>query len=90
MTIKEQIMEIIENSPVAEEIIKDNEGCFKNIILPAITQSNNDVLLDTVISMLIMQTAIYDALLNNIAQFSSKELVDKCNSDINNILALKE
>ena len=86
MTIKEQIMEIIENYSNIKEISEDNKECFKNIVLPAINNAKEEDVLYTVIMMLITQTAIYDSILNNIAQFGSRELIEKCNKDINNII----
>ena len=90
MTIKEQILNFIENDRITKAIHENDEGCFKNIVVPKIKESDDDNVLEIVISMLAMQTAIYDSLLNNIAQFGNKELINKCNSDINNIFTLEE
>ena len=90
MTIKEQIIDFIENDKITKAIYENNEGCFKNIVVPRIKETEDDKVLETVISMLAVQTTIYDSLLNNIAQFGDKVLIDKCNNDINNIFTLEE
>ena len=90
MNIKKQILNFIENDEITKSIYENNEGCFKNIVVPTIKKVEKDMVLETVIGMLAIQTAIYDSLLNNIAQFGNKELINKCNSDINNIFTLEE
>ena len=44
----------------------------------------------SMIGMLASQAVIYDKLLNNIAQYGDKNLIDKCNSDINSVFACEE
>lgn len=85
-----KIMEIIENDPVVKQIYENNGGCFKNVIVPRLMECNEDNELETTIMMLAMQTAIYDTLLDNIAQYGSKDLIKKCNTDIDNLFKLEE
>ena len=88
--MKNKIIEIIENNPVIKQIYENNEGCFKNVIVSRIKESDDDKVLEDVMEMLALQCELYDTLLNNIAKFGSKELIKKCNEDINNIFASED
>ena len=86
--VEDTINDSIENDPVVKQCYEDQGGCFKNIIIPSVINSNDK--LRTMISMLASQAVIYDKLLNNIAQYGDKNLIDKCNSDINSVFACEE
>lgn len=81
--VEDIINDAIENDPMIKQCYDDEGGCFKNIIVPSIINSNDK--LRTMIGMLASQAVIYDKLLNNIAQYGDKELIKKCNDDINNV-----
>jgi len=83
--IKERIKFILEEDPEVKQVYDNNEGCFKNIIIPSIMDSDNEI--HTMISILAAQAVMYDRLLNNIAQYGDKELIKKCNEDIHNVFA---
>lgn len=85
MGIKEQIMEIIENSDYIKFINDTYSGCFKNVVLPTIIESDDDTILSNLLFMLASQSAIYDKLLDNIYQSGDKELIEKCREGIKNI-----
>lgn len=86
--VEDTVNDAIENDPIIKQCYEDQGGCFKNIIVPGIMDSDDK--LRTMISMLASQAIIYDKLLNNIAQYGDKELIAKCNSDINNVFACDE
>lgn len=90
MTIKEKIELIIKTEPIVKENYENNGGCFKNIIMPVIENSNDDGILYDLITMLSLQCSLYDAVLNNIAQFGSEELARKCKEDISRIASFNE
>ena len=82
---KEKIKSIIENDPDIKQIYENDAGCFKNIIVPIILEADD---VDTaILGLLASQASVYDKLLNNIAQYGSKELIEKCTNDINNVFS---
>jgi len=88
MSIKDKINTLIENDPIVKEIYDKNDGCFRNVVMPCIMNTNNDnETLVITINSLASLSKICDALLNNVAQFGTKELIDKCNYDIQSILS---
>ena len=77
-----KIIDIIKNS---EEMYADNE-CFKSTVLPALEHcESEEESLRTLITMIILQSEVFDTLLNNIALLGNKELIEKCNTDVHNI-----
>ena len=91
MSKKIKIMEIIEKDPIAKEIYENNSDCFENVVLHEIEKyDNEDKAFEHIIFMLLSLSALYDKLLNNIAQYGNKELIEKCASDINSIYTIKE
>lgn len=88
--MKDMIMKIIETNPAAKRAYEDNEGCFRNIIVPRLIECDSDSILEFMISMLATQSSIYDTILNNIAQLGDKELIKKCNDDIQKIFSSEE
>lgn len=85
MNIKEKIAELLEDSIIKDEH-DEISGCFKNIVLPSIMETNDDdETLIIIINSLLCLSEIYDSLLDNIAKFGSQELIKKCGSDIQNI-----
>lgn len=79
--VEDLIENAIENDPIIKQCYEDQGGCFKNIIVPSILNSESKIA--SMICMLASQAVIYDKLLNNIAQYGDKELIQKCNNDIN-------
>lgn len=88
MTIKEKIEEIIKTEPIVKEIYDEN-GSFKNVIMPVIENSDDNTLLYDLITMLALQCSLYDTVLDNIAKFGNEELIKKCREDLNNIVSYK-
>ena len=86
--VEDIINDSIENDPIVKECYEDQGGCFKNIIIPSII--NSDDKLRTMINMLASQSAIYDKLLNNIAQFGNQELIRICKNDVDSIFSCEE
>ena len=86
MTMTDKIMEIIMSNPLTEKIYHEKNNCFSSIVANTLMECNNDNVLETSINMLALQCKLYDIVLNNIAQFGSKELIEKCRNDVNNIL----
>ena len=83
MTSKEKIMEIIETVPEVKKVYEDKEGCFRNLVVPALTDDINESdVFELMLVMLASQCRSYDILLNNIAVLGSKELIEKCRDDI--------
>ena len=87
MTMTDKIMTIIMSEDVTKDIFNDKDGCFGNIAVNTLMECNNDNVLETSIHMLAMQCKLYDTLINNIAKYGSKELIEKCNNDINSVLS---
>lgn len=85
IVLKDKITDIIKNDPVVKQIYENNGGCFKNVVVPSIMNAEDNEVLETVIMMLATQSKFYDALIDNISQFGNKELIKKCNDDINSI-----
>ena len=81
--VEDTLNNAIENDPLIKQCYEDQGGCFKNIIVPSIMNSESRIA--SMICMLASQAVIYDKLLNNIAQYGDKELIKKCNDDINNV-----
>ena len=90
MTVKEQIKQIIETDDNIKNIYNNNDGSFRNVIMPAIENSHDDNTLKDLINILAMQCLMYDTLLENIAQLGDKVLIKKCRHDINNLFTLEE
>ena len=83
--IKEQIKSIIETDEFVNGVY-GNDGCFKNIIVPLIMDCNDDELLSNLINIIAWKSQMYDNLINNIALYGSKELIDKCNVSLKEII----
>lgn len=90
MTMTDKIMTIIMSNPITEKIYHENNSCFSSIAANTLMECNDDNVLETSIHMLAMQCKLYDTVLNNIAQFGSKELIEKCREDVNNILSVED
>ena len=82
--MKNKILEIINTNPTVKEIY-ENEGCFKNIVVPQIKESDDEKTLELIMVMLAYQCELYDSLINNIGIFGNKELIKKCSEDINKL-----
>lgn len=89
MTIKEKIKKIIEDESIVKDIY-ENGGCFKNIIIPVIENSNDDELLYDLITITALQCQLYDTVLDNIAQLGSEELIKKCRADLSSMISDSE
>ena len=86
----EQVKEIIEYDETVKALTNEN-GCFKNIVIPILEEATtNHSVLKLLITTLAHQCALYDTLINNISQFGSKELIEKCKKDITEILNMEE
>jgi hypothetical protein len=85
--VEDVINNAIENDPIIKQCYEDQGGCFKNIIVPSIMNSESKIA--SMIAMLASQAIIYDKLLNNIAQYGDKELIKKCNDDITKVFTQK-
>lgn len=90
MHIREYITKMIETNPIVKDIYENSGGCFKHIVLPRIMASDDDHIIEELIIMLATQSAVYDVMLNNIAQFGNQELIKKCSEDINKIYSSEE
>ena len=88
--MKNMIMNIIENDPIIKQIYENDNSCFKNILVPRLIECDSDNILEVMLCMIASQSALYDALINNIAQFGDKELIKKCNDSIQKILSSEE
>ena len=82
--IKRLIKETIKTDPMIKSIYENGDNCFRNIVIPTIMNSPDNTL-ETIIAILANQSLIYDKLLNNIAKYGSKELMQKCSEDINSV-----
>ena len=91
MTIKDKILDMVETDSVIKEIYEDENGFFRNMVVPALINDDSDesIKLDLLIVMLATQCKCYDMFLNNIAILGSKELNEKCRDDIKNIASIK-
>ena len=86
MTMKEQVLEFIENN--APEIYKDKEGSFVNVIIPAIKNLNEDTIFEDIICMLAAQCKAYDILLDDIAKYGNCALATQCRNDLKKFYSL--
>ena len=84
MGIKDRIIDYIKSN---EAISEDKDGSFFNTIIPAIEKCNEDSIIENIIDILIVQSALYDTLLNNISVFGDKILIKRCIDDITELLS---
>ena len=89
MTIKEKIEEIIKVEPIVKGIYENDSGSFKNVIVPVIENSDDNAILYDLITMLALQCSLYDTVLDNIAKFGNKELIEKCREDLKTIVQIE-
>lgn len=90
MTIKEKTLEFINSDSLVSEIYKSNGG-FKNVIYPVIKDTeDDDQVLYSLITMLALQSTIYDGVLDVVAEFGNKELTEKCRNVVMDITGVNE
>lgn len=85
-----KIIGIIKNDPEINSAYEDKESCFRMVIDPILQDklADDDKLLNTLLIVMASQCKIYDKLLNNIAKYGDRVLIDICNKDIQNIFSI--
>ena len=87
-----KILDIIKNDPDIKKAYEDKESCFCMAIDPILQDKSisDDNLLNTLLLVMASQCKIYDRLLNNIAKYGDKSLINECNKDIRDVFNIDE